>query len=187
MKGKILTHFCILVVVAGIESLQPIFANSEPSVAVTSNTTVLAGAITENAAEFANADPVQPSDWDLDLRARADLQDRKLTADAAAATQTGAHRGENVNTDEIGLRVFTPPTEVQTRVAQGWSHIAPPTGAAAVAYGANAHAQEEDRGEAEEDMMDEEEAFQQLIDELGDMEPEVGRFGPDWEGDSDDE
>jgi hypothetical protein len=35
--------------------------------------------------------------------------------------------------------------------------------------------------------MDEEEAFQQLIDELGDKEPEVGRFGPDWEDDSDDE
>lgn len=173
-------------VVAGIESLQRIFADSEPSAAVTSNTTVPADAITDNAAEFANADPVRPSDWELDLRARADLQDQRLTADAAAATQTGAHRGENVDTDEIGLRVFTPPTEVQNRGAQGWSHIAPPTGAAAVAYGSNAHAREEE-GEGEEDMIDEEEAFQQLTDELGDMEPEVGRFGPDWEGDSDDE
>lgn len=150
-------------IINGIERLRPVLADSASSVTFTSNAIISATA-TESTK----------------------ITGEHETLSAAASRATDEDR--NVNCDDFALRVLTPSTAISTREACGWSRTVSLAANTAVAYVASAYTRAyvgEDQGGQDEGMMDEYD-FQWLIDDLGDMEPQVGRFGPDWEGDDSD-
>ncbi|KAJ9104585.1 hypothetical protein QFC21_002083 [Naganishia friedmannii] len=171
------------VMVTGIERLRPVLAESAPSFTTTSQATVSAAA-----ADIVTPARTRSRDWSLDIRALADMQHQTLTA---AVIEMGPYKGKNADNDDGGSRMFTAPTANEDHDAREWDYKTA-AAVAASSHIANPHIQLNTGPAGQIQEGDDEEVMdnytlQKLIDDLGDMDPQVGRFGPDWEGDASDD